>query len=449
MTMKMFFAALIKPFASNTAALGMAIILSLSASVQTHAQDSSFDDIPLNGLAAFEQLRKEYYIGGLYLETLSQDTGSVINISGKKRMELRITIGKWSPRRFASQWNQAILINNDQESLEEFADEILAFTDLPKDDLVTGDKITIDRNSDSGTTIYLNGVKAVSSKSGAFFDLLLNVWIGQRPPSSDFKNEILTLPTDQAGTELLIRYDATIPQKSREKLAAGWYKSSTSTSSAKKSVAAAAAVATSAAKKSSSSAAGAVAPPGSGTKVTAKRSSSSPQKKKPVAVVKPKIVTPKPKVELEKPKIAASKIAKPPAPKKPAPKAKPKPKPKPAPVVVAKAAPKPAQKKASAADVMQKKLKKAYRSNVLKLTYLNTQYPKRAMDFKQEGLVILKVKVNRAGKVIEVIEEKTSDHKLLNKAARRAVSKTAPYPEVPKDLAGEEIEFSLPFNFKL
>jgi len=92
---------------------------------------------------------------------------------------------------------------------------------------------------------------------------------------------------------------------------------------------------------------------------------------------------------------------------------------------------------------------KTYRSNILKLTYLNTQYPKRAMDFKQEGLVVLKVKINRKGKVVDVIEEKSSEHRLLNKAARQAVKKTAPYPEAPKDLPGDELEFTLPFNFKL
>ena len=177
-------------------------------------------------------------------------------------------------------------------------------------------------------------------------------------------------------------------------------------------------------------------------------------------LVKPALTAPATSVELERPKLAA-KAAEPAKPKpKPAPKPQPKPAPKPAPKPQPKPEPaaKPAAEQKVAKTVQpqvppqeqeQKKLLTAYRSNVLKLTYLNTQYPKRAMDFQQEGLVVLKIKVNRKGKLLDVVEETSSKHKLLNKAAQKAVKKTAPYPEVPKNLLGDSIEISLPFNFKL
>jgi protein TonB len=71
------------------------------------------------------------------------------------------------------------------------------------------------------------------------------------------------------------------------------------------------------------------------------------------------------------------------------------------------------------------------------------------MDLKQQGLVVLKIRVNRLGKLLDVEEVQSTDHSLLNKAARKAVSKSTPYPEVPKSLEGNEFEFTLPFNFKL
>ncbi len=423
--------------------LAMAFAMWALSPLSLQAQDESFDDLPLNGLAAYVQLRKEYYIGGLYLESLSQDSGSTFNFSGRKRMEMRITIDKWSPRRFAQQWNQLILINNDQESLDEFADQILAFIDMPKDDLINGDRITIDLDPERGTTVYLNGNKAFTARNNAFFDILLNTWIGQRPPSSDFKNDILTLPTDTEGTELLTRYENHTTDKSREKKVAAWVKPAKSSSKP-----------TRAASTSSTTS---VAPPSSDTAVTAKRSS----KAAPVAVAvaapvvsQPKVAAPKPAIELEKPKLAS---APPPAPapkkEEPKPEPKPEPKAKPAPAKkeekVAAAKPAPAKPAVSAEDAEQAKLMKVYRSNVLKLTYLNTQYPKRAMDFKQEGLVVVKITVRRDGKLVDLTETTKSKHKLLNNAARKAVKKTAPYPEVPKDLEGETIEVSMPFNFKL
>lgn len=86
---------------------------------------------------------------------------------------------------------------------------------------------------------------------------------------------------------------------------------------------------------------------------------------------------------------------------------------------------------------------------MLKLTYLNTQYPKKAMDFKQEGLVVLKVTLNREGDILKIVEETSSEHNLLNKAARRAVQRSEPYPEVPASIKGKEIVITMPFNFKL
>ncbi len=404
--------------------------LSLPAS----AQEDSFDELPLNGLAAFIQLRNEYYIGALYLESLSQDSGSAFNFSGRKRMDIRVTIDKWSQRSFAKQWNQLILINNEQERLEQFTDQILAFTDLPKDDLLVGDTITIDMHPSKGTTIYLDGKKAIHTDDKEFFDILLNTWIGQRPPSSDFKNDILTLPTDQAGTELLVRYQALAPSNERSNKVAGWFKSQSSNKAT-----------------ATKSANAGVAPPSSDTTVTAKRETSTAKTSTNVAIAAVAVAAPSTKVEVTKPKLSAPAEPKPAA--KPAPAPKPEPEPEPPKKVAAKPAPAPVAKvetpKVSAKEAEQAKLLKAYSSNVLKLTYLNTQYPKRAMDFKQQGLVLLTVKINRKGKLIDIIETTTSEHKLLNNAARKAIKSTAPYPEVPNNLEGEEISVDLPFNFKL
>ncbi|MEE8056903.1 MAG: TonB family protein [Pseudomonadales bacterium] len=425
--------------------LGILFLALSSIATNSLAQDSSFDELSLNGLASFVRLRKEYYIGGLYLEILNQDTGSVINMSGKKRMEIRITIDKWSPRRFTQQWNQAILINNDQESQEEFADQILKFTDMPKHELIAGDRIVINMDPSKGTTVYLNDQQMLKTTNNAFFDVLLSTWIGQRPPSSNFRNDILTLPTDQAGTDLLARYATITPTASRKKKIAAWMQPTKSKTTTKAKAVAA--------KATASEPAGFL-PPSSDTTVTAKRANkTTPKAKVPTAIVQPKIVAPKiaapkPSITLDKSSLTSNLV------KKPKPTAKQVKKPAPEKTATAaesapKKVAKPAKPQVAAAEKEQKALLKTYRSNLIKLTLLNSAYPKRAMRLKQEGLVVLNVKVNRQGKLLDIVEERTSEHPLLNKAAQKAVKKTAPYPEIPRDLIGEEITVSLPFNFKL
>jgi periplasmic protein TonB len=424
----------------------VALIFTHIAYVQAQAPDSAFDDLSLNGMASYEQLRKDYYIGALYLETISQDTGSILNMSGRKRMELRITISKWSRRRFAQQWNQSILINNDQDALEEFSDQILEFTNIPRKDLEANDRIVIDMDPETGTTVYLNRQKMLTTPNNAFFDVLLNTWIGPRPPSSGFKSTILTLPTNQLGTDLLTDYDAIETTKTRESEIASWLKAAKKEKESQTQVA----------ERDDDAKSRRSGPPGSGTKVTAKRvRKSTPTPKLPTVAAVPAAavaVAPKPTIALAKPTLGSSNTAT----AKPAVlRSEPKSKPKPKLVVATKLKPappkveKPAKKLPSAKELAQGNLIKNYRSNVLKLTYLNTQYPRRAMDLKQEGLVVLKVTLNRKGKLVDMVPETSSKHNLLNKAARNAVKKSAPFPEPPKDLEGSKIELTLPFNFKL
>jgi protein TonB len=400
------------------------VLIALTVCCSAFAQPkSNYDDLSLNGLASYSELRKEYFIAALYLETFSQDSGSIMNYSGMKRMEMRIVIDEWSPRRFAQHWNQAILINNEEETQKKHSDQILAFIDIPQDTLIRGDRLTIDLHPTAGTTVYLNGNKVFSTPNIEFFDVLLNTWIGSRPPSSDFKLDILTLPTDSAGTELLTRYQALAPSDARTKQVAAWFKPAKSSSKKQTAAIAGGAVAATAKVASSSSSTA-----GSTTAVTAK-ASSSPGKLKTQTTKNPapvntttKIDTPKPElnVAVEKPKLAAA------------------PKPAAAPVVVV-----------SEKETEQASLLKTYRSNVLKLTYLNTQYPKRSMDLKQQGMVVLKIRINRQGKLLSMEEEKSTEHSSLNKAARKAVKKSIPYPDVPKSLEGKDFSFTLPFNFKL
>ena len=410
-------------------------IFFLSLCTQVFALRPDFDDLTLNGMATFEQLRQEYYIGALLLESVANDTASIYRQEGRKRMEIRVTADKWSPRRFAQFWNQAILINNDPSAQQQYADEILAFVNLPKEDLVAGDSITIDSDPDSGTVIGLNDNPIFSTKDPLFFDVLASTWIGMRPPSSEFKKKILNLGTDQYSTDLLLRYEALAPTDKRKKAVASW----TQQPAAATPVVAA------------SGGSGGFAPPSSSSRAVAKSDSDTPAK----ATAPKKDASPpsgtKPTFTIDKPVLAASDIQQPttsaakPATANPAiegkteaEKAKPQAKPAPKPV------PPVAETKINTEELMS-----AYRSRMIRLAYLNVEYPKREVERGHEGTVILKVTLSHDGKVKNIEEVESSRWSRLNKAAREAVEKTAPFPKLHKDLTGDSFSFELPFVFRL
>ena len=101
-------------------------------------------------------------------------------------------------------------------------------------------------------------------------------------------------------------------------------------------------------------------------------------------------------------------------------------------------------------EVKQQKedLLRFYRSSILTSTYKKIVYPSSAIDKNQQGKVILKVVVNREGKVKSVDLKEKSPFKLLNKAANKTVTK-AHFPSVPPELEGNEFEFLLPIQFSL
>jgi protein TonB len=403
------------------------------------AQTDRFEDLSLNGISPYIQLRNEYYMGALYQEYTSADADTLLNADSIQRMQLRITIDRWSPRRFARQWNQLILINNEQATINTFANQILAFIDMPKEELIAGDIINIDRDPELGTSVYLNDSKVLHVANNDFFTLLLSTWIGQRPPSSDFKNNLLTLTSDSANTEQLKRFQRLKPTSIRAKTVAGWFKSKPNKTNNEPAVV-------------SEQAPTGISPPGEGTRVTARRLPAEEVATKAVAepLLAAKKVAPKqkPELSLAQPAIdfQSPTLSEPPAPASVAA----------ATIDSSTEAEKNPKQNATSAIAMQKAkddeqsdLLNAYRSNILKLTYVNTQYPKRALDFKQEGEVILAVTLDRRGKLLDIVATSPSKHRLLTSAARKAVKKSAPFPAAPKGLQGDSIEVSLPFNFQI
>lgn len=384
----------------------------IAGSFCARAQNSG--DLNLNGIAAFEQLRKEYYIGALYLGWPGRDPAAIANMPGKKRMQLNVTADRWPALRFSQMWNQAITINNPSAVINANALDILAFTSIPKGDLVESDQLAIELTGNNSTLVSLNGVPALRTNGPALFTMLLNAWIGPRPPTSEFKRDILDTPKDQAGTDLVARFQNLHPNDTRKKTIAGWGLKVESEPVA--------------ATPTTVVTAAAQAPAAPATPTAA------PQKSEPaVAAVKPQPeVKPEPKTETK--------------PRAPAPAAPP--------TEVAKAtqadteAIAAAQRNKEAHDKQQEQLSNEYLGTVRKEVIHNIEYPRRAVKENIEGLVMLRIKVDRGGKLNSVEIAQSADE-ILDEAAEKAVKKAAPFPKASDALEGDSFETLIPVVFKL
>lgn len=389
---------------------------------QISAASAQNGELNLNGMASFEQLRKEYYVGALYLGWPGHTPAEITNMPGKKRMELHITADRWPALRFSQMWNQLITINNPSALINSNAMDIVAFTSIPKGDLVEGDHIVIELTGNNTTQVSLNGITALRTDNATLFSMLLNTWIGQRPPTSEFKRDVLELPKSSAGTELVTRFNSIKPNDTRKKTIASW--GLKAEPEATPAVAAAAVAVTAAAHTAPVAAAPTVAAPvatapvkkaepaASAKPETDNKATDNKVKEQPVATTaQPAAATPQPAAASSQPTAAT---------------------------------PQPSNE----AKENQKALYGAYVGQIRKLVIKEIEYPKRAIIEKTEGLVVIKVSVDRNGSLVGVDIIQPADD-LLDAAATRAVQKAAPFPKPNSDVEGTVFEAQIPIVFKL
>jgi protein TonB len=362
--------------------------LLLGASL-AHSQE--LDGMTMTGMAAYTELKRPFYIGALYADEIVVDADSFLTTKGRRRMDIRVNGVRLTPRRFSSQWNQALLINGSPEQLDRFDDAFVQFNNLPKETFKVGDQIVIDSFLEGATVVSVNGVTMLSVARSGFFELLVSKWMGDRPPSSDFKAAILNPNIDPA---LEAEFNALEPTDARITEVKAWIAEEEAEAElmALETAALIASEAASAAEKQA-----------------AEKSIADAMAKR---VEKEKIAAEQAQLEAEE-EAAEQKLD-------------------------------PAMYK-----LQQDTLLKLYRSSVVKRTLKEVVYPKRAIKRNRQGTVILDVTVSRTGQVMSITAAQEAKYSSLNDAAIDAVNKVEKYSAVPAGLDGESITINVPVKFIL
>lgn len=176
----------------------------------------------LSGTATYTEASKSYYIAGLYLSEPTADIDIIMSPETSKRMQLVITKDSWSKRSWTRNWRTRISINNpDTSSNTAIFKDLAKFTTLIKEDLLKGDEIIIEYLTEK-TIIKINGEVALESTGSPVMEYLLMTWLGEVPPSTEFRENLLKLqagPFWQANSDTLIDY---IPPTNRLNIYSQW-----------------------------------------------------------------------------------------------------------------------------------------------------------------------------------------------------------------------------------
>lgn len=145
----------------------------------------------LVGSADYYELNKNFYTARLFASIdMPIDIDVLLSVAEPKRIEIEVRVERWSARRFAGQWLQAIAINNAPESVALFQSELNRFIDIATTTLAAGDVIRVETDTQT-TAVILNDDLVFETAKPGFAELLMTTWIGARPPSSNFKHNIL------------------------------------------------------------------------------------------------------------------------------------------------------------------------------------------------------------------------------------------------------------------
>ncbi|MFV8783787.1 TonB family protein [Microbulbifer sp. SA54] len=368
----------------------------------------------LNGLALEQQFNKDRYIAAVYSERLSDNVGDLLDNGTPRRLEVRVIADHLSARRFRNQWLEGIAINNPGNTLSSQAQNMVTFANLFKGRFVAGDQLRIDYAASSGaTSVSLNGVKLGEIADREFFNTLLRAWVGAVPPSSDYRDNLLRAGQVESG--ILATYESLAPASDRIAQVEQMVEQQSATEESAADVA-------------------------------------TPEPAQVAAAAKPK---PDLKADIPAPTLAALNT---PAPAMPAPVTKP------AAQQVAASKPQPLKptttRKPEPEDELEEEdeapltadmilARQIYHSMLIRHTFKNIRYPKRAQDRGQEGSVTLNVTIDANGKLKDVTTVQESRYASLNREAVDAVNRSEPYPATPAQLGKKEYQFSLPITFRL
>jgi hypothetical protein len=145
-------------------------------------------ELTLNGMGLRKKLWVEVYVGGLYLPSASSDPDTVVEGPGAKKMVMHFLTNKATKKKMDSAWREGFEANSaDHGAIESRVETFIGFFG----DMKYGDVVEMDLIPGKGTTVVVNGAEKGSIEGDDFAAALLRVWVGDTPPSDDFKAGVL------------------------------------------------------------------------------------------------------------------------------------------------------------------------------------------------------------------------------------------------------------------
>lgn len=157
--------------------------VSLADSVRVDDQE-----LVLNGLGLRKKAIFKVYVGGLYLTAKQSDPAAILASDTPRRMVLEF-VRNVDGEAIGSAWQDCLTGNVAKPSaqLKQQFNQLESWMA----DVSSGDQLTFTYRPGKGTEVEVKGQTQGTAEGKEFADALFSCWIGEAPPSADFKEGLL------------------------------------------------------------------------------------------------------------------------------------------------------------------------------------------------------------------------------------------------------------------
>ena len=146
--------------------------------------------LQLNGAGIRSKFVVKVYVAMLYLENPGSDRDQVIGDAGAKQLILHFLYKEVDKDALVEAWNDGFTGKGTPEQLEKLKSEIAEFNGL-FDTVQKGDRIVLDYVPGKGTTVSINATEKGTIVGKEFNDLLLAIWLGDKPVAEKLRKALL------------------------------------------------------------------------------------------------------------------------------------------------------------------------------------------------------------------------------------------------------------------
>ncbi|HEX4909229.1 MAG TPA: TonB family protein [Permianibacter sp.] len=169
----------------------------------------------LNGVGVAKQLNEELYVVTLYATRPSREPLELLDARQRRRLHVRIVADRMYPSGVARHFRDLVSLNNPRDELGREAKNLNRFYGLFQQGLMRGDELVLDNVPGKGLVVSINGQKVADFSSPMLFDLLLRCFIGDKPPTLQFRSALLGDQDSASRAATLARFAALQPQEER------------------------------------------------------------------------------------------------------------------------------------------------------------------------------------------------------------------------------------------